>query len=141
VKLVDGSVLLMQATVGDEHPIKGKWLLDMLNLLPEQKEYPLIFVTCEGNDMLKYRQKYLGADGKKVLKTLAGRLLRVKQYIYHMPLLAPVNPVLNTALPLLGHLVQDEEEEEEEEAVSDALEGEEESDSGEDSMEDEDERK
>jgi hypothetical protein len=103
VKLDDGSVVLFQTTVGDEHPIKGKRLLDILDLLPEQKEYPLIFVTVEGNQTLSGSQKLLTADSKKQLDTLTGRLQDVKQYVYRMPLIP--KPAKGEAPPVLGGLL------------------------------------
>jgi len=105
VKLADGTVLLIQATVGDQHPIKGERLKDLLKLLPPQKQYPLIFVTVESNNVLSGNQTFLGADGKKVLTKLSGRLSKIRQYVYYLPLLTPKSASLEKSLPLLGDLV------------------------------------
>jgi len=86
VKLLNGTVVLFQITVGDKHPIKGTKLSELLALLPAQPFYPLVFVTCEGNDKLSSSQVFLGAEGKRILKVLPPRLGEVLQYVYKLPL-------------------------------------------------------
>jgi len=105
VKLADGTVLLINATVGDQHPIKGERLKDLLKLLPPQKQYPLIFVTVESNNVLSGNQAFLRVDGKKILTKLSGRLPKVRQYVFYLPLVTPKSPSLDNSLPLLSDLV------------------------------------
>jgi len=102
VRLKDGTFVLIQTTVGNEHPIKGERLKDILALLPAQKEYPLVFMTVEGNDQLCGSQKLLCADGKKALQKPTGLLKDVRQYVYHLPLLPPVAPSAIKAPVLSG---------------------------------------
>jgi len=101
LRLKDGTFVLIQITLGDEHPFKGLRLLELLDLLPQQREYPLIFVTVEGNNKLFRAQKYQQSGSEQAMEP-TGKLRQVHQYVYHFPLVPPDVNADGSALPVLS---------------------------------------